>query len=298
MRLSYPEVEVTRLLSSNLYKWGGTSNAQSDVRVIDTDALIAKRIEALGIQIESPENQGFVSGIQAETIEVSELLGDEDEEAALGNVIKAAENCDFQQALEEANSEAKRIIDEAQAQAEQILAQARQQIAEEREATLREAKENGYREGMEQATEEREAGQRLLQEQGEALEREYNRLVEELEPQFIDTITSIYEHIFHVELRSYREILVYLISATMRKIEGNREFLIHVSKEDYPYVGMQKKQIAAGAATNGASVEVVEDITLSKNQCLIETDNGIFDCGLGTQLSELKQKLVLLSFEK
>ena len=113
----------------------------------------------------------------------------------------------------------------------------------------------------------------------------------------MDTITGIYEHIFHVDLHSYREVLCYLISTTMRKSEDNRSFLIHVSKEDYPYVSMQKKQFSAGAVAPNATVEIVKDITLGKGECLIETEGGIFDCGLGTQLSELRQKLKLLSYE-
>lgn len=35
-------------------------------------------------------------------------------------------------------------------------------------------------------------------------------------------------------------------------------------------------------------MDIIEDMTLAKNECMIETDNGIFDCGLGTELSELK----------
>ena len=127
---------------------------------------------------------------------------------------------------------------------------------------------------------------------------EYQQRMDELEPQFVETITGIYEHIFHVELHSYREILGYLISATMRKVEGSRSFIVHVSKEDFPFVSMQKKQIIAGAAIANCTVEMVEDSTLAKNECLIETEGGIFDCGLGTQLSELGQKLRLLSYEK
>ena len=45
-------------------------------------------------------------------------------------------------------------------------------------------------------------------------------------------------------------------------------------------------------------MEVIEDISLRKNECLIETEGGIFDCGLGTQLAELSRKLRLLSYEK
>ena len=40
-----------------------------------------------------------------------------------------------------------------------------------------------------------------------------------------------------------------------------------------------------------------EDVTLKKNQCLIETDGGIFDCSLGVELKELKKQLLLLSYD-
>ena len=45
-------------------------------------------------------------------------------------------------------------------------------------------------------------------------------------------------------------------------------------------------------------MELVEDMTLSRSQCFIETENGIYDCSLDTQLSELKRKLKLLSYER
>ena len=130
------------------------------------------------------------------------------------------------------------------------------------------------------------------------LEEAYDRQIEVLEPQFVDTITGIYEHIFHVELSSYREILTSLISDTLHKLEGTRSFIIHVSKDDYAYVNMQKRQVLSGAVSESTSVDVVEDLTLEKNECMIETENGIFDCGLGTQLSELKARLALLAWAK
>ena len=159
--------------------------------------------------------------------------------------------------------------------------------------------------GDEAARQEAQAQADRIQAQREAeyrekaagLDAEYQKMIDELEPKFVDTITGIYEHIFHVDLHSYREVLCYLISATMRNTEDNKSFLIHVSKEDYPYVSMQKKQITAQTASPNASVEIIEDMTLGKGECLIETEGGIFDCGLGTQLAELRQKLKLLSYE-
>ena len=110
------------------------------------------------------------------------------------------------------------------------------------------------------------------------------------------SITGIYEHIFQVELSSHRELLTSLISSVLHNLEGSRSFIIHVSRDDYPYVSMQKKQLAAGVVSENTSVDVVEDLTLGRNACMIETENGIFDCGLGTQLSELKRQLMLLAW--
>ena len=61
---------------------------------------------------------------------------------------------------------------------------------------------------------------------------------------------------------------------------------------------MQKKVLEAAATHPDSIVEVIEDISLSKNQCFIETDGGIFDCGLDTELTELSNKLKVLSYEK
>ena len=45
-----------------------------------------------------------------------------------------------------------------------------------------------------------------------------------------------------------------------------------------------------------ANIDIVEDITMKTGDCMIETPGGIYDCGLGTQLGTLKNKLELLSY--
>ena len=210
-------------------------------------------------------------------------------------MIKAGE--DLQKLKEDAEAEAQKIVEDARAQAESILQDARSQAEAERADIQEAARRQGQQEAQAEADRTEAAREAEYQKKTAGLEAEYQKRLDELEPEFVDTITGIYEHIFHVDLHSYREVLCYLISTTMRKSEDNRSFLIHVSKEDYPYVSMQKKQISAGAVAPNATVEIVKDITLGKGECLIETEGGIFDCGLGTQLSELRQKLKLLSYE-
>lgn len=281
---------------SNLLKRSYTYVSESEKRVIDTNAIAAKRIQ------EHEEKQrkgleGFVSGLTAPQVEIDALFAAaENEEENQGNVLKLQEDASL--IVENANREAEEILAQARMQAMQLEKDARARAEQERMQMLEQARQQGMQEGMELAAQEAEKARQEYKAACRQMESEYQQLVDELEPQFVDTITDIYEHIFHVELRSYREILTHLIATTMRKVEGNRDFMIHVSKEDYPYISMQKKQIAAGTTTPNCSVEIVEDMTLSKNECFIETDGGIFDCGLGTQLSELRQKLMLLSFER
>lgn len=287
-------MEVTRSLSSNLIKVFSQEISQEGTRILDMNELVEQRIEAIQAK-KKTEHAGFVAGLQAETVETNGLADDEAQEIS-SNVIKAA-NEDAEALKAQANQAAQRIIDEARQKADEILSEASEQARRDRDKIYNEAKTQGYEEGRKQAERDNEIIRGELDRTRRELKKDYDSRVAELEPMFIDTLTGIYEHIFHVDLQAYREILVYLIEGTINKVEG-RSLLVHVSKEDYPYVNMQKKQLLAETVSADSNVEIVEDITLGKNECFIETEAGIFDCGLGTQLTELSQKLKLLSYEK
>lgn len=283
-------------MSSNLLKGRYTTIQKQETRVIDTNELVAKRIEELTMKMNRPENEGFSSGLNAPEVMVDALLAEDDKEPQQGNVIESEE--DAESIFARARQDADAILEAAKADAERVMAAAKAAAEQESSQVLAHAREQGYEEGLRKAEQETQKQRRLLEETERQLYEEYQRQITELEPQFIDVLTGIYEHIFNVELSSCRDILVYLVSSAMRKIEGARSFMIHVSGEDYPYVSMEKKQLIASVAAPDSTVEVIEDMTLAKNECLIETESGIFDCGLGTQLSELTQKLKLLSYEK
>ena len=260
-----------------------TYSKTEEKRVIDSNGRMENRLAWLR------ENQGgseFVSGLTAQVLEVPE-------DAEGGNVIRHEEP---EQTLEQAQSRAEEILAEARKQAGEILNEAKVRGEAEKMQILEQARQQGYSEGQNRAMAEAETAKRELKEKEKQLEEEYQQLADNLEPDLVAAITGIYEHIFHVELHSYREILSYLISSTLRKQEGGHEFLVHVSRDDYPYVSMQKKQILSGIVSSNCNVEVVEDLALTRNQCMIETENGIFDCGLDTQLTELKKRLTLLSW--
>ena len=276
-------------MSNNLYKGIFTVLKEDDARVIDSDALIEKKLSQIVQTVKSSERMepkpadedGFSEGLSAQILDG--LLSEEEGETEAEGELKALS---VEQQREDALFEI-----------EQMKAEAEQQLEEERNRVLADAQKQGLQEGRAKGQQEFDAQKEQLAAKAAELDRQFEEMVRQLEPQFIETLTDIYEHVLGVNLSADRDIVVRLVENAMCRIEGGKSYIVRVSREDYPYVSMQKKQIMTESAA-GAAVEIVEDTTLSKNQAMIETDGGIFDCSLGTQLAELGRKLRLLSYQR
>lgn len=281
------------LSSHNIYKFNQIVLQDSETRVIDSNERMAEKIAELSknLQETMEENDGedfaedFADGIEA--VRVSQLL-DEDG----GNIIREPvyEGPSPQELLEEARGQADAMLEQAKEEAEALKNHAY-------EEALAKGREKGYADGFQEAEAIKEKLIREYQEKEEQLTRFYQSKLEELEPSLVDVLTDIYEHIFHVNFSENRDVVLHLLRNTLQKMEGCSEYLIHVSREDLPFVSMQKNALLESGGVVNANFDIVEDVTLKKNQCLIETENGIFDCSLGVELKELKKQLLLLSYE-
>ena len=300
------------MYNGNIFKSHMVVVQDDDTLLIDNNERIAKKIESLEeTMINSARSElgedsfdGFVGGLDAEMVEA--LTADSDEE--LPTVIKAERPEEVQEtktsadALAIVSAQAQEVLEAARREAENLKSQAMIEAQQELEAmknrAYEEGKAQGYDDGYGEAVAQVEEQKNQLAQERKRLEAEYQDLVEELEPRFVEALTDIYEKVFRVDLKKEQNIIMHLISSTMHKIEGSNTYLIHVSKEDYPYVSMKKNEVLVTSVSANASVEIVEVMTLGANDCIIETDGGVFDCGLGTQLEELSQKLRLLSYTK
>ncbi|MBR6329251.1 MAG: hypothetical protein IKR68_06345 [Lachnospiraceae bacterium] len=288
---------------SNVIKGNfGYSFRDESTKVIDTNQKMAEKLEELSNLVQQQARQSdefkedFTQGLEA--LQVERLLMDGDADPGDGsNVIKgpaepAPDEAELRQRADE-------ILEQARAEAEEILEQARTDADSIRSSAQAEGEragydagfENGQREGMASLDEQR----RAIEQEKFRLEESYEEQISALEPKFVEVFTEVYEHVFHVKLSDSKEIIFYLIQNALRKAENNKNFIIHVSKDDYGFVSMQKKELLAGIA-GSESAEIVEDMTLKANECFIDTGGGIFDCSLETQLEGLKRELRLLSY--
>ena len=300
-------------MSKNLVKSYYTTKESSTPRIIDGNATVEEVLERIryiypegvptvseyeGFQDfgEGNAEGGFQDGIGAE--ELDGLLTDR-EEGPSSNVIKAAPVVDESQReamLQEIEEIRQQMLEEAQADIAIMKNQAAEELARDRSIAIEEAKIQGYNEGMNRALVEIEEAKRELEAQKNAQDAEYEELLFDLEPQFVRHITNIYEKVFQVDLSEEKSIVVNLLRNAMQRIEGSNNYLIHVSEDDYESVSEKRDELTCAAAATEVVVDIIEDITLRKGECYIETANGIFDCGIDTQLAAIKKKLMLLSY--
>lgn len=277
---------------SNLIKCTHVVVRNEGERVIDSNILVAERIQTLSaILEEGATSESFVSeftaGLDADQVE--RLLENpqerEAEEKAAGEMLR------------QAKEEAERILNAAREGADSILTAAKADADAAKAEAVQAGHGEGYQAGYDEGFQKAQKAEAACKAKEQQLTELYEKKLEELEPQFVDAMTGIYEHIFHVDLSEKKELVLHLLKNAIRNIEGGRSFLVHVSKGDYAFVSEHKQELLEGLGSS-SFVEVIEDLTLSAAQCFIEAEGGIFDCSLGTELELLKKELKLLSYTK
>lgn len=314
-------------MSKNLVKSYYTTKESSAPRVIDGNAKVEQILERIrylypdgvpnagngGFEALDPDvygeadgaySDGFDEGINEDMLSglVDDNGGDAFEEGMPSNVIKA--NPIAQAPVEteediraEVDALRHRLVEETLADIAVMKNQAAEEVARDKAIALEEAKAQGYQEGQQRAYAELEEERQQLEFERRQHEEEYAELLFELEPKFVRYITNIYEKVFQVDLSEEKDIVVNLLRTAMQKVEGSKNYMIHVSKEDYKFVYEHKKDLSDAAMSEDAIIDVVEDLTMKSGDCFIETANGIFDCGIETQLTSLKKKLMLLAYD-
>lgn len=262
-------------MDNNLFKFTQVTCDKEEKRVIDYNDLVAEKIkEYMKEQQENDENYADDFSELMDSDKVERLLEDKDE---------AMESVNLEEMIEQAKLEAEKIIDNARNESDALKRQAYDS-----------AEKEGYSAGYSKGIEEAEQLKKSVQQEKVRQEQDYQRELDRIEPMLVDTIVDVVETVFQIQFAEKKDFVMHLLQATLNKIEGSKDYLIRVSKEDFTVLTENKSDIQLQLPRN-ASLEIVEDLTLVKNQCLIETDGGVFDCGLDTQFDSLTRDLRTLA---
>lgn len=282
-------------MSSNLIKSYSIGGVNDNTRIIDTNKMMEQKMDALREILGdafATASQESVSDEMVEGLDVRQVAALLDDDG--GTVLHEHKEpeVDVEAMLAAAKEEADAIIEAARQEAESI-----------RVETFEAAKEEGYHAGYEEGMERVRSMEKAVKDREAEIMRmerikqqEYEQMCKELEPLLVDKLLSIYKHVLHIEAGCDRAHVLYLIENAMMNVEGGKNLIVHISKDDYPYVTMQKARLleCVGQST---SVEFIEDFSLGKSECYIDAEGTIIDCGFDTQLEQLEKELRILSYE-
>lgn len=277
---------------SNLIKSAFFNVEQEDKRIIDSDSHVEEFIP--NIFSAAIENYGdnenddvsFQDGekdIEASyhdgmsVIRIDDVLEEEKQKLEEENRQKAAE------ILEEANEKASKIINEANENSDRIKKEA-----------YEEGMNQGLSDGRQQAQEEADMLRKEFESECDKRMDQITQYENSLESKFADILIGLVTKITGIVCEDKKDVIIYLIDNALHNVSKSKDITIRVSKNDIMTVESEKDKFIDGLSDD-VSLDIVEDDSLSDNQCIIETESGVIDCSLDAQLDNLKEQLRLIA---
>lgn len=211
-------------------------------------------------------------------------------EAAAFEEVKRKSN-QAQKARQEAEDAAAKMIAEAEVKAKQI-----ESLASERMSGVeKEAQRKGFEAGRETGYQEGRAEvQRLIDRVHVILQKTMEKrgeILQETETQIVDMVLLIAKKVIKVISENQKNVVMSNVVQALKKIKSRGDVIIRVNIADLQLASGHTKDFME-LVENVKSITVVEDGTVERGGCVIETDFGQIDARISSQLNEIEQRVL------
>lgn len=276
-------------------------DGEIDQLIIDSNELakqlILKQEKDYKAKLLEEERERRIAAMRESGEEIPEGM-DADEFLGLADTIMQKEEPDTsyqtEEILEEARAEAERIIADANAQADEIINAAQLNADAMKNLARQDGEKEGYNEGTQRAALELQDSQAKMQAEVDRIQNEFMERQLNLERELIDMCLPVFEHVFSAELSGRKDVLYHLLDHCIMKIERTGQMQIKVSDSNAEFIKSKKEEIQ-GKVGAEVGLDIIADPLLNDSQCIIETDGGIFDCSIDTELDNLIREIRALS---
>jgi flagellar assembly protein FliH len=223
--------------------------------------------------------------------EEAEAIKKEAEKAAFDEIKR--KNNQAQKIRQEAEDEAKRILEEARRQAQELEGEIQSKIDKvEKEARERghvEGHEHGFRQGQAELERLVDTLHRII---STAIEKR-NEIIEESETQIINLVLLIVKKVIKVISENQKNVVINNVVQALRKLKSRGDVVIRVNLADLELTSAHINDFMK-MVENVKSVSVLEDSTVDRGGCIVETDFGQIDARISSQLHEIEEKILEL----
>jgi len=195
---------------------------------------------------------------------------------------------------QQAEDEANKIIEDAKKQAADLETEVRKTL----DGELKAAQDKGRDEGKEAGYAEGKAEvERLVSRTQVMLERAQDKrgeILNETEKEIIDLVLLISRKVIKVISENQEGVIISNIIQALRKVKSKGTCLIRVNMEDLQLATEHKEEFIK-LVEGVKDIQILEDTTVDKGGCIIQTEFGEIDARISSQLAELENKILELS---
>ena len=179
--------------------------------------------------------------------------------------------------LLQARESAEAFIAAAQAEAEMIRSQSRL---------------DGASQGRQEAKQEAHPAAVAFANAGQALIVFEQQMIARYTPEMVRLALEIAEKIVYQTVASEPEIVASVLQRARQEVIDARHIRIRLNPEDYELLAETRPDLLIMGTDGGRAIEVVADEELDRGGCRLETDIGVIDATVPTQIAELRRQLL------
>lgn len=228
----------------------------------------------------------------------------DDAQSQANAIIESAKNAAFEE-VKKQTDEAQTIKAQAENEAQKIIADAREQASQiqaKSEIEKDEIKRNSYEEGLKEGKKDgydsgKEEVNRLIGRSHKILEAVLNRreqILNETEEQIIQLVLLMTRKVVKVMSENQKSVVMANVLSALKKVKARGDVTIRVNLEDVKLTTEHIKDFTE-QVESVSGITVVEDSSVEKGGCIVETDFGAIDARISSQLSELESKILEIS---
>lgn len=245
------------------------------------------------------EAEAFKTGWEIEKKRMLEIA-----QASADDIVKKAEEAAFAEVKRQtdqaqiiksdAEQAASKIIEDAKLEAERII----QEANVEKENIKATAHQDGYNEGHEQGfMEGQNEVNRLVERVHKIVESVMVRREEilcETEQQIVELVLLMTRKVVKIISENQKTVVLSNVLAALKKIRTRGNITLRVNTEDLKLTTAHVDEFIK-RIENVNGISVIEDSSVDKGGCIVETDFGAIDARISSQLAELESKIMEIS---
>lgn len=250
-------------------------------------------IEDVKMEIEKIKQQWKIEyeNMQKKAEEEAQQIIQKAEDLAFAKIKESKAQANIE--IEKIKQEAQKVLDEAKIEAKQIIETAEQKSEEIIEQNRKQGYEQGYEDGFNKGSEEvKHLIERMHKIISEVIAKR-QEIIEGTEYQIVSIVLLIVKKIIKIITENQKTVIINNVVEALKKVKGSKNVIIRVNLDDIAMTTKHKEDFIR-MIEGLEGIQFLEDSSIERGGCIIETDFGEIDARISLQLKEIEDKILEL----